>query len=36
MIIETKAPIAIEDLKKHFTNEGVKFLIHYGNSELKG
>jgi len=36
MIIQTKAPIAIEDLKKHFTNDGVKFLIHYGNSDLKG
>jgi len=36
MIIETKAPIAIDDLKKHFTEKDVSYLIDYKNSELKG
>lgn len=36
MIIETKAPIAIDDLKKHFTDENVEFLIDYDKSDLKG
>ena len=36
MIIETKAPIAIDDLKKHFTDKDVSFLIDYKTSDLKG
>lgn len=36
MIIETTAPIAIDDLKKHFTETDVSYLIDYKNSELKG
>jgi len=35
-VIETTAPIAIDELKKHFTNKEVSFLIDYKNSELKG
>lgn len=35
MVIETKAPIDIEDLKKHFTNKEVSFLIDYEKSDLK-
>ena len=35
MIIETKAPISIEDLKKHFTENDVSYLIDYSKSELK-
>lgn len=34
-IIETGAPIAIEDLKKYFENNEVNFLIDYEKSELK-
>ena len=29
MIIETKAPIAIDDLKKHFTDKETFYLIDY-------
>ena len=36
MIIETKAPIDIEDLKKHFTNKDVSYIIDYKISDLKG
>ena len=36
MIIETKAPIPIDELKKHFTNKDVSFLIDYKECELKG
>mgnify|MGYP001328929423 FL=1 len=36
MIIETKAPIAIDDLKKHFTDKDISFLIDYKKSDLKG
>lgn len=36
MIIETKAPISIEDLKKHFQIENVSYMIDYSQSELKG
>ena len=36
MIIETKAPIAIEELKKYFTDKGVSYLIDYEKSDLKG
>jgi len=36
MIIETKAPISIEDLKKNFTETDVKYLIDYSISDLKG
>jgi len=36
MIIETKAPISIEDLKKHFQIENVSYIIDYSQSELKG
>jgi hypothetical protein len=35
-IIETIAPISIENLKKHFTDKEVFYLIDYKNSELKG
>ena len=35
-IIETIAPISIENLKKHFTDKEVFYLIEYKNSELKG
>lgn len=36
MIIETTAPIAIEDLKKHFEDKETSYLIDYEKSELKG
>jgi len=36
MIIETKAPIDIEDLKKHFTDKDVSYIIDYKISDLKG
>jgi len=36
MIIETAAPIAIDELKKHFENNDVSYLIDYHKSELKG
>lgn len=36
MIIETKAPISIEDLKKYFTDKDITYLIDYTASELKG
>jgi len=36
MIIETKAPISIENLKKNFTETDVKYLIDYSISDLKG
>jgi hypothetical protein len=36
MIIETKAPISIEDLKKYFTDKDITYLIDYSKSELKG
>ena len=36
MIIETTAPIAIDELKKHFENNDVSYLIDYHKSELKG
>src|SRR6056300_539457 len=36
MIIETKAPIDIDDLKKHFTDKNVSYLIDYKKCELKG
>ena len=35
-IINTIAPIAIEDLKKYFENKSVKFIIDYTNSKIKG
>ena len=35
-IIETTAPISIEDLKKYFVNKETKYLIDYSNSKLKG
>ena len=34
-IIETKAPIDIEDLKKHFSEKDVKYVIDYEKSTLK-
>lgn len=34
-IIETGAPIAIEDLKKYFEDKETQFLINYEQSELK-
>ena len=36
MIIETTAPIAIEDLKKHFEDKETSYLVDYEKSELKG
>lgn len=36
MIIETKAPIAIEDLKKYFEDKSTSFMIDYAESELQG
>ena len=36
MIIETKAPIAIDELKKYFTDKDVSYLIDYEKSDLKG
>jgi hypothetical protein len=36
MIIETKAPIPIEELKKHFTDKEVSYLLDYKTCELKG
>ena len=36
MIIKTKAPIDIEDLKKHFVNKDVSYIIDYKISDLKG
>lgn len=35
-VIETKAPISIEDLKKYFTDKDISYLIDYKTSELKG
>jgi len=36
MIIETKAPISIDDLKKYFSEDNVSYVIDYATSELKG
>lgn len=35
-IIETTAPISIENLQKYFTDKDIKFLIDYENSKLQG
>lgn len=35
-IIETTAPIGIDELKKYFANKETAFIIDYANSELKG
>lgn len=35
-IIETTAPISIEDLKKYFTNKDTFYIIDYSKSEMKG
>jgi len=35
-IIETTAPIKIEELKKYFTDKDTFYLIDYANSDLKG
>lgn len=35
-IIETTAPISIENLKKYFTDKSIVYLIDYENSSLKG
>ena len=35
-IIETIAPISIEDLKKYFVNQDTKYIIDYKNSKLQG
>ena len=35
-IVETTAPIAIEDLKKYFADKETFYLINYKDSELKG
>ena len=36
MVIETSAPISIENLKKYFTDKDINYLIDYSTSELKG
>ena len=36
MIIETTAPISIENIKKYFEDKSITFLIDYDNSEIKG
>ena len=36
MVIKTTAPIAIEELKKYFTDKTVSFEIDYANSTLQG
>ena len=36
MVIETSAPISIENLKKYFTDKDITYLIDYSTSELKG
>lgn len=35
-VIETTAPISIDNLKKYFADKNVKFVIDYKNSTLKG
>jgi hypothetical protein len=35
-IINTTAPIALDDLKKYFENKETRFIIDYQNSELQG
>lgn len=35
-VINTTAPIAIEDLKKYFADKETFYIINYANSELKG
>jgi hypothetical protein len=35
-IIETTAPISIEELKKYFTNKDTFYIIDYSKSEMKG
>lgn len=35
-IIETTAPIGIDELKKYFANKETVFIVDYANSELKG
>ena len=35
-VIETIAPISIEDLKKYFVNQDTKYIIDYKNSKLQG
>ena len=35
-IINTTAPISIEELKKYFVNKDTKYIIDYKNSKLKG
>lgn len=36
MIIETIAPIGLEDLKKYFVDKTITFLIDYENSKIQG
>lgn len=36
MIIETIAPIGLEDLKKYFVDKSISFLIDYENSKIQG
>jgi hypothetical protein len=35
-IIETTAPISIDELKKFFVNKDTKYIIEYNNSKLQG
>jgi hypothetical protein len=35
-IIETTAPVKIEELKKYFADKDTFYLIDYANSDLKG
>ena len=36
MIIKTAAPISLDDLKKHFTDKTISYVIDYANSKLQG
>lgn len=36
MIIETTAPISIDNIKRYFNDKSISFLIDYDNSEIKG
>lgn len=36
MIIKTAAPISLDDLKKHFTDKTISYVIDYASSKLQG